>query len=312
MRYLTRATLILLVAVVVLTAAAPAAGAQTDDETDNIVVHTGRVEVRTGETVDNVFIADGPVVVEGTVRDALVALNGDVLVRGTAREDVVALDGRVVIADSGTVEGDVVSRHRPVVEGDGRLEGSWERWNPAAWSRGTAIATRLAMWLAVTISTLVLGIVLGLLAPRAAAAVDTATRRDAGSVVLWGLLLTFGLPIVAVIAMVTLVALPLGLALLLALLLIYGIGYTTGAWIVGRRVVSGASPVVAFLVGWGILRVLAIVPILGGLVGLAAIVVGLGAIVRAGYRARRTAPPEPARPAPEPAPSGPEPPPAPA
>ncbi len=286
MRFVTRMALALLLAAFAITAGAPVAGAQAEDEPDNIVVVTGRAEVREGETVDNVFIADGPVVIDGTVRDALVALNGDVLIRGTAREDVVAVDGRVVVADGGLIEGDVVSRHRPVVESGGRLDGSWERWNPRAWSRAASIVGWLAVWLAFTVSTLILGLVLGLLAPRAAAAVDAAAR-DIGPVILWGLVLLIGLPIVAILAMVTLVGLPLGVGLLFALGLIYGIGYTAGAWILGRRVASRASPILAFLAGWGILRILALIPFLGGLVGLAAVVVGLGAIVMAGNRARR-------------------------
>jgi hypothetical protein len=306
-RFVTRLFLAALLAVFTITAAAPVAGAQAeDDEPDNIVVLTGRAEVREGETVDNVFIADGPVVVDGTVRDALVALNGDVLVRGTAREDVVAVDGRVVVADGGRIEGDVVSRHRPVVEGDGRLDGSWERWNPRAWSRAASVVGWLAVWLAFTVSTLILGLVLWLLAPRAATAVDAAAR-DIGPVILWGLVLLIGLPIVAIVAMVTLVGLPLGLGLLFALGLIYGIGYTAGAWILGRRVASRASPIPAFLAGWGILRVVALVPFLGALVGLAAVVVGLGAIVVAVRRARRgdvvTSEPAGPMPAPPPAPT---------
>jgi len=284
MRARTRVFVVVAVAVLALAVAAPAAGAQADDEPDNIVVVTGRAEVRPGETVDNVFIADGPVVVDGTVRDALVALNGDVVVRGTVEDDVVAVDGRVVIADGGHVEGDVVSRHRPVVEAGGRFDGSWERWKPRAWT-GAAIAGWLGMWLAVSISTLILGLVLWLLAPRAAAAVDDAAR-SLGPVILWGLVLLIGLPIVALIAMVTLVGLPLGLGLLLGLALIYSIGYTAGAWILGRRVVRQSSPIVTFLVGWGILRLIALVPFLGGLAWLAATVVGLGALVVAGRRSR--------------------------
>lgn len=284
MRTVTRGFLALALAVVALLVAAPAAGAQADDDTDNIVVVTGRAEVRPGETVDNVFIADGPVVIDGTVRDALVALNGDVLVRGTVRDDVVAVDGRVVIADGGHVEGDVVSRHRPVVEAGGRFDGSWERWKPRAWT-GAAVAGWLGIWLAVSISTLVLGLLLWLLAPRAAVAVDDAAR-SLGPVVLWGLVLLIGLPIVAVLAMVTLVGLPLGLGLLLGLALIYSIGYTAGAWILGRRVMREASPIVGFLVGWGILRLVALVPFLGGLAWLVATVLGLGAIVLAGHRSR--------------------------
>jgi hypothetical protein len=49
---------------------------------------------------------------------------------------------------------------------------------------------------------------------------------------------------------------------------------------------SGSSAIVGFLVGWGILRLVALVPFLGGLASLAAAVVGLGAIVVAGRRAR--------------------------
>ena len=61
MRSVIRASIALLLALLVLTAAAPAAGAQAEDERDNIVVLTGRAEVREDETVDNVIIFDGPV-----------------------------------------------------------------------------------------------------------------------------------------------------------------------------------------------------------------------------------------------------------
>jgi hypothetical protein len=43
---------------------------------------------------------------------------------------------------------------------------------------------------------------------------------------------------------------------------------------------------VAFLAGWAILRVAALIPILGGLVWFAAVVVGLGALAVAIWRAR--------------------------
>ena len=311
MRSFVRASLTALLALAALMAAAPPASAQAEEEPDNIVVLTGRADVRAGETVDNVVIFDGPVVVDGTVDNALVALNGDVLIRGTAREDVVAADGTVTVADGGRIEGDVVSRHRPVVQGDGRIDGSWERWNPRAWSNAASVVGWLAVWLALTVSSLLLGLLLGLLAPRAALAVDAAAGRGLGPVILWGLVLLIGLPIVAAIAIATLVGLPLGLGLLLALGLIYGIGYAAGAWILGRRVASRASPIVAFLAGWGILRAVALIPILGWLVSLAAVVVGLGAIVVAGHRARRldvvTASEEPVPTPPPPPPPAPTP-----
>src|SRR5262245_54497279 len=174
MRVITRVLLAVVLAMLALTVGAPAAGAQTENKPDNIVVITGRAEVREGETVDNVFILDGDAIIDGTVRDSLVAVHGDVIIRGTARDNVVAVDGRGFVMSGGRVEGDITSRHRPVVESGGTFEGSWERWNPRAWNAAWSVVSWLALWLAVTVSTLILGLVLGLLAPRAAAAVDEA------------------------------------------------------------------------------------------------------------------------------------------
>lgn len=325
MRSVTRSFLALLVVVLALVAATPGSSspstapgaarpAQDDDEddddvaTDDFVVITGRVVVGRDETVDTIFIADGPVILDGTARETVVALNGDVQVRGTAREDVIALDGRVTVSGRGTIEGDVISRHRPVTEQRGQVEGDWDRWDPSAWRRASTAIGWFAAWVAISFSLLLLGLILLLVVPRAAVAVDDASRSRVGPVILWGVVLLIGLPLVAVLAMVTLIGLPFGLGLLLALGLIYGVGYVAGAFVLGRRIVSRSSPFVAFLVGWAILRLIALVPILGGLAWLAAVVVGLGAIVVAGNRARGAGtrePVRPAAPAPEPSPARP-------
>ena len=291
MRTFMRASLALTLVILVLLATARPAGAQGDGEQDdNLVVVTGHAEVREGETIDNVVIADGPAVVAGTVRNAVVAFNGDILVTGTVEDEVVAFNGRVTVRDGGVVEGDVVSRHEPVERGGGSIEGSWERWDASGFNSAVGIFTWLAVWLAVSISTLVLGLILILLAPRAARAVDEARRARIGPVIGWGLVATIGLPILGALAMVTLVLAPLGLAVLLALALVYGIGYTTGAWLLGRAILTRSHPVAAFLVGWAILRVVALVPVLGTLAWFVAVVAGLGAIVVAASRARRRSP----------------------
>jgi hypothetical protein len=76
-----------------------------------------------------------------------------------------------------------------------------------------------------------------------------------------GRLLFFGLPILAVPALVTLVGIPLGLGLLAALALIYALGYSATACILGRSIVRAPTAwVVASLVGWPILRVVTLVP----------------------------------------------------
>jgi hypothetical protein len=127
-----------------------------------------------------------------------------------------------------------------------------------------------------------------------AARILEAGRTRVGPSIGLGLLLFFGLPLLAVIALVTVVGIPFGIGLLAALLLIYALGYSAAAWVLGRSILREPTAwVVAFLVGWAILRVAALVPILGGLVWFAAVVVGLGALAVAIWRARtlsRTAP----------------------
>jgi hypothetical protein len=62
-----------------------------------------------------------------------------------------------------------------------------------------------------------------------------------------------------------------------------------------------ARPILSFLAGGGILRVVALDPVLAGLSWFAAVVVSLGAIAVAAYRARRRAP-RPDEPGPAPPP----------
>jgi hypothetical protein len=109
--------------------------------------------------------------------------------------------------------------------------------------------------------------------------------------------------LLAVLALVTLVGIPFGVALLLAAIPVLLVGLRDERRIVWRRVLGNrsTSPWVALLAGWGILRVLALIPVAGLLVGLAATVVGLGSLAVALWRAGRPgapAAPAPGRPAP--------------
>jgi hypothetical protein len=102
----------------------------------------------------------------------------------------------------------------------------------------------------------------------------------------WGVLVFFLFPIVAVLLLVTVVGLPLGIFMLLALALLYTVGYVAGAHAIGRLVVKPpTSRFLAFLAGWGILRVLGLIPIVGGLVWTLASIFGFGVLWVASRRA---------------------------
>jgi hypothetical protein len=150
-------------------------------------------------------------------------------------------------------------------------------------------------WLAVSVSTLIVGALLVWLGPGALYAAQLAVREHLGATVGWGVAIAIGVPLLAIVALVTLVGIPFGVALLLAAIPVLLMAYATTAWIVGRRVLRNrpGSRWAALFAGWGILRVLALVPIAGGLVWLAATVVGLGALAVALWHARRPGAPAP-------------------
>jgi cytoskeletal protein CcmA (bactofilin family) len=261
------------------------------------VVITGGADVPRGQEAGDVVVVNGATRIDGRVTGRVVAVSDDVTVSGRIDGDLVTVAGRAILLPSARVGGDLLYgdekprlASRSQVAGDVTDEGWRDVGNPA-----TGFVGRLAFWLAFSVSSLVLGLVLLWFAPRAADATMAAIRTATGPVIGWGFAILIGLPILAVIALITLIGIPFGVALLLAMLPLLAVGYVTGAWLLGRRLVKPPrSRYVAFLAGWGILRVVALIPFLGGLAWAAATIVGLGALVVAAWRGRRAREPEPA------------------
>jgi hypothetical protein len=125
----------------------------------------------------------------------------------------------------------------------------------------------------------ILGLLLLLIAPRAADALAARSRERVGPVIAIGIAIGICLPLAAAIALVTLVGIPLAFVIGLALLPLAALAYVIAAYALGRRVIGEPhSQLWAFLAGLAILRALALIPFLGFLVGFAAVVFGLGLI----------------------------------
>ncbi len=275
----------------------------------------------TGEHIDGPVVSvDGNATVNGTSNDGVLVISGearigsnalikgDVLViDGTARisghvtDDVIVLHGRAIVLDGATVGGDVKSTKQPRVERGARVRGSVEKVDTTGTFTAFGIRILGLFWLAVTVSTAVLGLLFVALLPRAA---QTTSRIGRGSVtksVGVGLLVAIGVPVVALVAAITVVGLPFSLGTFGALGILHALGYVAGAYCFGRILVKEPkSRIGAFFAGWGILRAVALIPGIGVLVWIAASVWGIGALTIAAWRAGRGAlepPPEPKTPA---------------
>jgi cytoskeletal protein CcmA (bactofilin family) len=282
-----RRSLIVGVLTLVVLSLAPPAWAQDGGEREAFVVLSGRADVPAGETVGDLVVFHGSSTVDGTVEGSLTAFDAPVTISGRVEGDVVVFNGPVELRGGAEVTGDVVSRSDPVLASGATIGGDTKRVETNFNWEGFGWIGRLGWWFAVSVSTLVVGLVLMWLVGRGALGILEAGRDQVGPSIGWGLLAFFGLPLVGILALVTIVGIPLGFGLLAALGLIYALGYGASAWILGRRVVrEPTSWILAFLAGWAILRVVALVPILGGLMWFVAVVFGLGALLVAVSRAR--------------------------
>jgi hypothetical protein len=228
-------------------------------------------------------IFQGPVRVDGEVDGDVVAFNGSIVVTGLVNGDVVALDGTILVAKTGRITGDAVSRQMATVQAGGQVDGNVR-------GTGTYIGTvrvvgKIVWWFPMTISTLMLGLLMLLFFPRAADAIDDAFRERWIVSPAWGLALIVSIPTAAALITLTLFGIPLGVGLLLASFLTLAAAYAWGAWLVGRLILPSRRAL-AFLVGLLILRVLAFIPIVGGIVSALATIAGLGASSVAIWRAR--------------------------
>lgn len=295
---------------VIVTAALPAgAGAGPRDRGDrNRRIAVGDIRIAPGEVADgplvgvdgdtrvagtvdgDAFVVRGDLVVAsaGRVDGAVLVVRGDVRIAGRVDGDVLVLGGRAVVAAGARVGGDVMSTDDPRVARGAVVRGDVEHIDVPGILGALGAGLLLFWWLAVTISTAVLGALLLALLPRgleAGAAVGRSGRQW-WIAALVGLGLVIALPIVGVIGVSSLVGLPFGLGVLGALGLVHAVGYVAGAFFLGRCILKAPkNRFGAFFVGWAILRAAALAPGVGVLVWIAAAAYGLGTLAVAGFRA---------------------------
>ncbi len=260
-----------------------------------VVVVYGDVHIDEGEGVDGIYIASGDLRLDGGADGDVVVFSGNVTVDGRVNGDVVAFDGLVNVLPGAYVEGDVrYGGERPLISDDAIVRGevSKEDWGDSI--DLLPFVGAIVFWIAMSVSMAILGMLLLLIAPRAADALHARSRERVGPVIAIGIAIGICLPLAAAIALVTLVGIPLAFVIGLALLPIAALAYVTAAYALGCRLVGQENRIWTFLLGLAILRAAAIVPFLGLLVGLAAVVFGLG-LLGAAIGAARDPEAEPAQ-----------------
>ena len=227
----------LLSALLALLLAAGIASAATDH-----VVITGGAVVPAGQTAGDVVVLDGTVRIAGHATGDVVSVSGPVRLTGRVDGDLIAVSDRAFLGPTARVGGDLrYGDERPVLAPGASVGGkvSKEDWADAA--NGWGWVSMLGWWLAVSVSTLIVGALLVWLAPGALHAAERAVREHLGATIGWGVAIAIGVPLLAILALVTLVGIPFGVALLLAAIPVLLVAYATTR--LDRRAPDAAQPV---------------------------------------------------------------------
>ncbi len=274
------------VAAIPILLAGPARAAQSPGPRGNVVVLDGRTVIASDEIVNSVVVFHGRTIVDGSARGSVVVFDGATTIGGDVHGSVFVFRGQVEVTPGAHIGGDLVTTEAPTVAKGATIDGRIRHVSNINFT-GYSWAFHFLVWLAYSVSVLILGLLMVALLP---GPMDSAANaaRTMGATVGWGLVMLIGLPLAAALVMLTLVGIPLGLAVLLALWLLFTLGYTVGEYALGRLLIKPPGRrMKAFFAGWGIARAVALVPILAGLAWTVLALAGMGAVTVAVWRSRR-------------------------
>jgi uncharacterized RDD family membrane protein YckC len=277
---------------------------------DDVVSIGKDVELRAQDSSKDVVVIIGSAKIHGKAKGDVVAICGDVDVDGDVDGDVVAVLGSVRAASGGRIGGDAVAVGGSVDTAEGaRLEKSpvqiyiakpqWIRqWFTHCALKLRPLAPEVGwVWIVAGVFFLMYLMVGAIFRRPVQACVDELTRRPATTFV-FGLLTKLLVPVVTLILIATgigLVVVPFIIATLFLGAIVGKVALMESLGLaLGRQFGLGAlgKPLAAFVLGWIVITLFYIIPILGlmafGLVGLW----GLGGAAAAAFAALRRERPE--------------------
>jgi cytoskeletal protein CcmA (bactofilin family) len=245
-----------------------------------------------GRIQGNILAAGGEVELEGQIgRDARIAA-GTLVVSDKIGGDLAAAAETVRLTSQATVEGKLRywNETAPVVDESATIRGpvthrEFSDWWQVQWFRRGFARLRVMATVISLVSTFVLGLVLLRVYPlftrRVASIIHERPMRALG----WGTAALVGAPVVAVVFFVTLFGMPIGVILMgLYGVMLYLSRVYAMTWLgqVLLRRPADSSPLIgSFMVGLAVYAVLSLIPVVGELVALAAVLFGLGALLAA-------------------------------
>jgi hypothetical protein len=284
------AILVIAFALAALPASAAAQSPEGDDE-GFIMRVDGDVVIGADERVNTVVVINGDLTLQGTVTDFVLVIEGNALVSGTVDGDLTVISGDIeltstaVVDNVNSVRGDFVRAQGATVTGDIHERDNFRFF----W--GIAGLFSILFWLGMTVAMIVAALVFAHFGARQLTNAATTMTGDLVNAIIGTVVLWVGGPLLAFLAFITVIGIPVGIGILVFLLPALGfLGYLVagtrlGTFLLGLggREQTG-PPYLAAALGVLLLQLLVLVPVFGALAALLAGAWGAGALAFNIYR----------------------------
>ncbi len=256
-----------------------------DNDGDLLMRVGGDVLVKSGESIGSVVVIDGNATIEGTVRESVLVIDGDIRVTGTIEGDLTVISGSADLASGSSVDNVTLIRSDFTRADGATVSGDINKRDNFRLAQGVIALFSFLFWVAMSVAVIAAGLIFAAVGGRQLLATAQTMTGDAVNTILGIVFVWVALPIIAGIAVVTLIGLPLGLGVLLFLLpALWFLGLIVAGTRLGMAIVkasgreAGPHPYLASFVGLVILQVLILLPILGAVVVFLAGIWGAGAL----------------------------------
>lgn len=258
-------------------------GERSDD--DVLIRINGPLLLRAEERADVVFVISDNAVIDGEVTHDVVVIRGNALINGRIGGNVTMINGDLTLGPTAFVGEDVHLYRAKLTRDPGAvLTGTVnEEWDGFGVSAG---AVWRYLWVSMTTLVLVAGLTFAAFGGRQMREAAGQIGAHTGETVLTTVVLTFGIPALAVAAFLTVIGVPLGFGLLFFVIpALWFFGYLVAGAALGalflRRTggaVEAGRPYLAVLLGLLAFQLVGFIPFIGGLVVFVAGQVGAGAL----------------------------------
>jgi len=277
----------------VLTMFPAIAFAEDGEGPDDLLVRIGAdVRIAKGEKVGAVIVINGDAYIDGEVEDTVLVISGNAIISGKVGGALTVISGNIELQSSAQVD-DVASIRGDLVRAQGAtIAGTIEERDNFGIAAGVAAVFSILFWLAMSVAVVVAGLIFAAIGGHQLKRAAEAMTGDAVGVIVGVVFVWVAIPVIAVLAMVTLIGIPLGIGLLLFVMpTLWFLGYIVAGARLGGALLglagrsSGDHPFAATTLGLVLLQFGVLVPVLGAIVAALAGLWGAGAIAVSAYRA---------------------------